>query len=46
MSFISQNFKRVGPLGGKFDFFNPSGLEIQSDLIKEPQKSSSILSEL
>ena len=30
-SFISQNLKVVGPLGGKFDFFSPSGFEIQSD---------------
>ena len=30
-SFISQNFKVVGLLGGKFDFFSPSGFEIQSD---------------
>ena len=30
-SFISQNLKVVGLLGGKFDFFNPSGFEIQSD---------------
>ena len=30
-SFISQNKKVVGPLGGKFDFFSPSGFEILSD---------------
>ena len=32
-SFISQNlrFEVVGPLGGGFDFFSPSGFEIQSD---------------
>ena len=30
-SFITQNLKVVGPLGGKFDFFSPSGFEIQSD---------------
>ena len=30
-SFISQNLKAAGLLGGKFDFFNPSGFEIQSD---------------
>ena len=30
MSFIFQNLKVVGPLGGKFYFFSPSGLEIQS----------------
>ena len=30
-SFISQNFKVVGPLGGKFDFFSLSGFEIQSN---------------
>ena len=30
-SFISQNLKVVGPLGGKFDFFSPYGFEIQSD---------------
>ena len=30
-SFISQNLKVVGPLGGKFDFFSTSGFEIQSD---------------
>ena len=30
-SFISQNLKVVGPLGGKFNFFSPSGFEIQSD---------------
>ena len=31
-SLISQNLKVVGPLGGKFDFdfFSPSGFEIQS----------------
>ena len=29
-SFISQNLKGVSPLGGKFDFFSPSGFEIQS----------------
>ena len=29
-SFISQNLKVVSPLGGKFDFFSPSGFEIQS----------------
>ena len=28
-SFISQNLKVVAPLGGKFDFFRPSGFEIQ-----------------
>ena len=31
-SFISQNLKVVGPLGGKSDLFSPSGFEIQSDL--------------
>ena len=31
-SFVSQNLKVVGPLGGKFDFFSPSGFEIQSDI--------------
>ena len=30
-NFISQNLKVVGPFGGKFDFFSPSGFEIQSD---------------
>ena len=30
-SFIPQNLKVVGPLGGKFDSFSPSGFEIQSD---------------
>ena len=30
-SFISGNLKAVGSLGGKFDFFSPSGFEIQSD---------------
>ena len=30
-SFISKNLKVVGPLGGNFDFFSPSGFEIQSD---------------
>ena len=30
-SFIFQNLKVAGPLGGKFDFFSPSGFEIQSD---------------
>ena len=30
-SFISQNLKIVGPLGGKFYFFSPLGFEIQSD---------------
>ena len=30
-SFISQNLKTVGPLGGRFDFFSPSGYDIQSD---------------
>ena len=29
-SFISQNLKVVSPLGEKFDFFSPSGFEIQS----------------
>ena len=29
MGFISQNFKIVSPLGGKFGFFSPSGFEIQ-----------------
>ena len=28
--FHSQNLKVVGPCGGKFDFFRPSGFEIQS----------------
>ena len=27
---MSQNLRVVGPLGGKFDFFSPSGFEIQS----------------
>ena len=31
-SFIFQNLKVVGPLGGKLDFFSRSGFEIQSDL--------------
>ena len=31
-SFIPQNLKVAGPLGGKFDFFSLSGFEIQSDL--------------
>ena len=30
-SFISQNLKVVGPLGGKFDFFSPLGFEIRND---------------
>ena len=30
-SFISRKLKVVGPLGGKFDFFNPLGFEIQSE---------------
>ena len=30
-SFISRNLKAVGSLGRKFDFFSPSGFEIQSD---------------
>ena len=30
-SFISQNLEDVGPLGGMFDFFSPSGFEILSD---------------
>ena len=30
-SFISQNLKFAGPLGGKFNFFSPSGFEIQRD---------------
>ena len=30
-SYISQNLKVVGPLGGKFDFFSFSGFEIESD---------------
>ena len=30
-SLISQNLKVVGPLGGKFDFFSPSGFEMQND---------------
>ena len=28
---ISHNFKVLGPLAGKFDFFGPSVFEIQSD---------------
>ena len=32
-SFIYQNLKVVGPLGGKFDFFSSSGFEIQSDFV-------------
>ena len=31
-SLLSKNLKVVGSLGGKFDFFNPSGFEIQSDV--------------
>ena len=30
-SFLSQNLKAVGSLGGKFDFFTSSGFEIQID---------------
>ena len=36
-SFISQNLKVVGPLGGKFDFFSPSEFEIQTDFDYKPQ---------
>ena len=45
-SFISQNLKVAGPLGGKFDFFSPSDLKFKAILIRKPQKSSSTLSEL
>ena len=31
-SLLSKNLKVVGSLGVKFDFFNPSGFEIQSDV--------------
>ena len=30
-SFTSQNLKVVRPLGGKFDFFSPSGFENHGD---------------
>ena len=46
MSFISQNVKAVGPLGEKFDFSVPRDLKFKAILIREPQKSSSTLSEL
>ena len=48
-SFISQNLKVVGPLGGKFDFSVPRDLKFKAILITEPQKSSQsfeMLSEL
>ena len=31
MSFICQNLKIVGPLGGKFHIFSPSVFEIEND---------------
>ena len=37
-SFVSQTLKVVGPLGGKFDFFRPSVLEIQSDFDNKTSK--------
>ena len=40
-SFISQNLKVVGLLGGKFDFLVPRDLTFKGILITEPQKSSS-----
>ena len=45
-SFVFQNLKVVGALGGKFDFLIPSGFEIQNNFAYEPQKLSSTLSEL
>ena len=40
---MSQNLKVVGPLGGKSDILS---LKFKAILIREPQKSSSTLSEL
>ena len=45
-SFISQNLKVEGPLGGKFDFFVSRDLKFKAILITKSQKSSSTLSEL
>ena len=45
-SFISQNFKVVGPLGGKFDFSVPRDLKFRAILTTESQKSSFTLLEL
>ena len=45
-SFISQNLKVVGPLGGKFDFSVPRDLKVKAISITERQKSSSTLSDL
>ena len=42
-SFITQNLKAVGPLGGKFDFFSPSGFEIQSDFDYRTSKNQVLL---
>ena len=35
--------KVVGPLGGKFDFFSPSGFEIQSDFDYRTSKNKVLL---
>ena len=46
-SSISQSLKAKGLLGGKFNFFSPSGFEIQSDFDQRTsKKSNSNLSEL
>ena len=45
-SFISQKLEIVRPLGGKFDFSIFRDLKFEANLITEPQKPSSALSQL
>ena len=42
-SFISQSLKAEGPLGGKFNFFSPSGFEIQSDFDQRISKNQILI---
>ena len=45
-SFISQSLKAEGPLRGKFNFFSPSGFEIQSDFDQRTSKNQILICQI